>query len=66
MGCRIAEEQPGGGSCDHPAVAAAASGGQEPEGAVVLVADCVTSVDSCSVIAVGSCPYSSFRSCLHW
>lgn len=60
-------EQPGGGSCVHPvAVAAAASGGQEPEGAVVLVADCVTSVDSCSAIAVVSCPYSSFRSCLHW
>lgn len=38
-------EQPGGGSCVHPvAVVAAASGGQEPEGAVVLVADCVTSV----------------------
>lgn len=58
-------EQPGGGSCDHPA--AAASDGQEPEGAVVLwAADCVTSVDSCSVIAVESCPCSSFRSCLHW
>lgn len=57
--------QPDGGSCVHPvAVVAAASGGQE--GAVVLVADCVTSVDSCSAIAVVSCPYSSFRSCLHW
>lgn len=55
------------GSCVHPvAAAAAASGCQEPEGAVVLVADCVTSVDSCNVIAVVSCPYSSFHSCLHW
>lgn len=32
------------GSCVHPVAAAAASGCQEPEGAVVLVADCVTSV----------------------
>lgn len=61
-------EQPGEGSCDHPpvAVVAVAFGDQEPEGAVVLVADCVTSVDSCSAIAVVSCPYSSFRLCLHW
>lgn len=46
MGCRTEGEQPGEGSCDHPpvAVVAVAFGDQEPEGAVVLVADCVTSV----------------------
>lgn len=52
---RRAAKQPDRESCDHPVVVAASSDVQKLEGVVVFFVDYVTSVDSCSMIAVGSC-----------